>query len=319
LNLDHGITVSKTLVDPPTTIIALAALSGLTLLGVLSARRSRFLSFSIIWLLGNLAGESSLFGLEMVFEHRMYLPSILVIAVVVLLIRGAIRNVAAFSAVVACAGILCAVWTYERNHVWADEFSLWSDAADKSPENYRPFYNMGIILSEKGLTAQAITAFEKSIALNPEYAEAYNNLGYEYLNEGNDEKAIQQFRKAMTLSPVLEEPYINMAKYYEREDMVSKAFDSIQNGLEKMPESFPLLTHLGTLFMRAGDIQNASVQFAKALKIRPESPEALNNLGVVLIQIGRKDDAIRLFREAIRNDPNHRGAIHNLSTANGMQ
>ncbi len=315
LNLDHGITVSERLVDPPTTIIALAAIAGLALFAILSARKSRFLAFGIVWFFGNLAGESSVFGLEMVFEHRMYLPSIMVIAVIVLLIRGVIRNIPIFLSVMGCIGILCATWTHERNQVWTDELLLWSDAARKSPDNYRPFYNVGIILSEKGLSEQSISAFEKSIALKPTYAEAYNNLGFEYFKVGNNEKAVRHLREAMRLSPSLEEPYINMATYYERKNMPSKAFDSIQNGLEKVPESFQLLTYLGALFMREGDFQAASVQFAKALKLRPESSEALNNLGVALIQIGRKDEAVRLFQEAIRNDPNNRDTIRNLSMA----
>ena len=47
-----------------------------SLAAVVSARRERLLSFCLVWLLLHLAIESSVLGLHLVFEHRMYLPSV---------------------------------------------------------------------------------------------------------------------------------------------------------------------------------------------------------------------------------------------------
>jgi hypothetical protein len=40
------------------------------------AKKRPVLSFFILWYFGNLAIESSIFPLEMVYEHRLYLPSV---------------------------------------------------------------------------------------------------------------------------------------------------------------------------------------------------------------------------------------------------
>ncbi len=40
------------------------------------AKKRPFLSFWILWYFGNLVIESSIFPLEMVFEHRLYLPAV---------------------------------------------------------------------------------------------------------------------------------------------------------------------------------------------------------------------------------------------------
>jgi hypothetical protein len=76
LNLDYDFTISQTLLDPPTTLISILLIAGLMAYSILAAKKRPILSFCILWYFGNLVIESSIFPLEMVFEHRLYLPSI---------------------------------------------------------------------------------------------------------------------------------------------------------------------------------------------------------------------------------------------------
>ena len=76
LNLDYDFPLSKTILDPPTTLLSIVLVFGLIGYGIWTARKRPLLSFCILWYFGNLVIESSIFPLEMVFEHRLYLPSI---------------------------------------------------------------------------------------------------------------------------------------------------------------------------------------------------------------------------------------------------
>ncbi len=76
LNLDYDFPLSKTILDPPTTLLSIVVVFGLIGYGLWAARKKPLLSFCILWYFGNLVIESSIFPLEMVFEHRLYLPSI---------------------------------------------------------------------------------------------------------------------------------------------------------------------------------------------------------------------------------------------------
>lgn len=76
LNLDYDFPVSKTILDPPTTLLSIAIVFGLIGYGIWTARKRPLLSFCILWYFGNLVIESSIFPLEMVYEHRLYLPSV---------------------------------------------------------------------------------------------------------------------------------------------------------------------------------------------------------------------------------------------------
>jgi len=76
LNLDYDFPISKTLLDPPTTLISILIIAGLLGYSLWTAKKRPVLSFCILWYFGNLVIESSIFPLEMVFEHRLYLPAV---------------------------------------------------------------------------------------------------------------------------------------------------------------------------------------------------------------------------------------------------
>ena len=74
LNLDHDFPISRTILDPQTTLISILIIFALISYSLWTARKRPVLSFFILWYFGNLVIESSIFPLEMVFEHRLYLP-----------------------------------------------------------------------------------------------------------------------------------------------------------------------------------------------------------------------------------------------------
>jgi hypothetical protein len=74
LNLDYDFRISKTILDPPTTLISIAIIVGLIGYSIWIAKKRPMISFFVLWYFGNLVIESSIFPLEMVYEHRLYLP-----------------------------------------------------------------------------------------------------------------------------------------------------------------------------------------------------------------------------------------------------
>ena len=76
LNLDYGFPLSKTIFDPPTTLISILIILGILGFSLWIAKRRPVLSYFILWYFVNLVIESSIFPLEMVYEHRLYLPAV---------------------------------------------------------------------------------------------------------------------------------------------------------------------------------------------------------------------------------------------------
>jgi len=76
LNLDYDFPISRTIFDPATTLVSILIIAGLVGYSVWIAKKRPVLSFFILWYFGNLVIESSIFPLEMVYEHRLYLPAV---------------------------------------------------------------------------------------------------------------------------------------------------------------------------------------------------------------------------------------------------
>ncbi len=67
-------TVSRGLLQPLTTLLSLAGVAALLALAVACRRRLPLLSFGILWFFAGQLLESTVLPLELVFEHRNYLP-----------------------------------------------------------------------------------------------------------------------------------------------------------------------------------------------------------------------------------------------------
>ena len=76
LNLDYDFPTSGGILAPPATLFSIFVVVGLVGYSIWSAKKKPLLSYCILWYFGNLVIESSIFPLEMVYEHRLYLPSV---------------------------------------------------------------------------------------------------------------------------------------------------------------------------------------------------------------------------------------------------
>jgi hypothetical protein len=74
--LDYDFPLSKTIFDPPTTLMSILIILGIIGFSIWIAKRRPVLSYFILWYFGNLVIESSILPLEMVYEHRLYLPAV---------------------------------------------------------------------------------------------------------------------------------------------------------------------------------------------------------------------------------------------------
>ncbi|WP_426992363.1 tetratricopeptide repeat protein [Methylomonas sp. CM2] len=115
--------ISKGFLQPITTLyscVLIVFLVGLAILNV-HARKMPFLSVAVLWFFAGHSMESTIYPLELVFEHRNYLPSIGVVFGVVVLIYQAFAGVIAASLLNALyAGIVVSLGlaTYTRATIW---------------------------------------------------------------------------------------------------------------------------------------------------------------------------------------------------------
>jgi tetratricopeptide (TPR) repeat protein len=314
LNLDHDFLISKSLLDPVTTLLALATLAGLVTSAVYLAKRQRLLSFCILWFLGNLVIESSVIGLEIAFEHRNYLPSMLVSLVAVVLIFQHIRIRWAAAGIVCAAGIVLSLWTYERNQVWRDEITLWSDCVQKSPQKPRPHNNLAVALIQQGKLDEAIAHYSEALRIKPDYAEAHFNLGVGLSRQGKFEEAVYHLSEMLRLKPEHAGAHNNLGTILHEQGKLNAAISHYNEALRVNPEYPRAHYNLGVALNSAGKTNEAINHYNEALRANPLHAKAHYNLGLALSRTGKPDEAVSHFFEALRIKPDDAAAHFSLGS-----
>ncbi len=138
--------LSTGLFDPPSTVIAIFVLAATAVAAMLLNRRLPVLAFGILWYLIGHSMEASFIPLEMVHEHRNYLPGFGPIFVLTfyllrsenrLVTEGMKKGIA-----VAIIGILATV-TLVRSLQWSEIVSHAAIEVRNHPDSLRANYQMG--------------------------------------------------------------------------------------------------------------------------------------------------------------------------------
>ena len=243
-------------------------LSAILLMSLLSAgiwlyyspsRYQRMISFFIFWFFIVLI-PTTIIPLNIILqENRGYLAAVtfsVILGTAMNQIASRSRTISVF---VFLLILLCySVATVQRNRVWRDGITLWSDAVRKSPllarahhnlafsyreagqtgtaiaeyqkaieldpKNKDTHYNLGTIVSKLNQNELAIHEFKKVLEIDPGFYQASNNLGMTYWRMGNTDMAIEEFKRTLTINPEYVLPHINLGRIYEELGLIDKAY-----------------------------------------------------------------------------------------------
>ncbi len=211
LSLDHDVILSTSLFQPSTTFFSIVFLFVLTIWALWKHKTWPITSFAILFFLLNHVIESSVFPLELIFEHRNYLPSLFLFLPISVFLVDAYNGerlqttpllrytVAGTVLLTLCA---LAVATYTRNNVWRTEQSLWEDGVAKAPGQSRPYINLAVTYQKLGRNDEAFELSRQSLSKNSptpakDRMRAYNNMGNIAAGKGNFSEAVGYYQQAL--------------------------------------------------------------------------------------------------------------------------
>ncbi|MGE4617400.1 MAG: hypothetical protein AAEJ43_10340 [Gammaproteobacteria bacterium] len=167
--------ISRGLLDPPSTILSLAVLAALV--AAAFTTRRRYVAFGIGWFLVGHLLESTLYPLELIHEHRNYLPAI---GLVFMLVATAAEWLARWRRrgsrllVAAAAIAVCGSVTSMRASIWSDPDDQIEFEVLHHPQSARSLYELGRVRLERGaadgdrfLRQSGVEAMERAAELAP--------------------------------------------------------------------------------------------------------------------------------------------------------
>jgi tetratricopeptide (TPR) repeat protein len=315
LNLDYDFPLSRSLLDPVMTLVAFLIISGLIGYSLWAAKKRPLLSFCVLWYFINLAIESTLFPLEMVYEHRLYLPAVGPILLFSVLMtegmrkirekklpgkRSFLMEITAFGLVI----VLLGVGSYIRNALWKEDIDFWIDCVQKSPRKARPYVNVGYTYLNQGDYGRALDWTRKAIQIDPAYAIAYYNLSTIFNKMGDLNQAMTAGEKALEIDPELQGANYALGKIYLRIGRCEKAQEVLRRCIVRNDSLADVHNYLGIAYLCEKQYDKAMAEFEREIRINPRHLFAHLNLGQIYWNIFQnREKALYHLKSGLNSDP----------------
>ena len=294
LSIEHDVALSSSLFSPWTTLTSILIICGLIGLGLATARKQPVVSLAILFFFLNHIIESSIIGLELVFEHRNYLPSLFLFFPIAVGIRRLMdyyrtKNRCIYvTLVIGVTGVIMglAMGTYIRNEAWKTERTLWGDAIIKAPLSSRAWHNLAMTYyGPTGQSDKAMVLYRKALQMEKKntYHESVilNNMAANCYYRGKYECAVRYWKKS-----------------HDRNS--------------KNPKTLYLLS---LALVRLGKYNEASICLNRVIAKYPRYSDALNLRGVLLIHQKKYRQGLQYLRKCLQLKPMKRSTLINIGAA----
>ncbi|HTT58261.1 MAG TPA: tetratricopeptide repeat protein [Opitutaceae bacterium] len=279
------------------------------------ARRPR-LGFLGGWFYAILAPTSVIPGrIQMIVEHRMYLPLAAIVTLLVLGLHTLLRRAPLTLTLTLALALALGVLTARRNADYRTALALWEDTVAKRPDNARAFNCLGVVQANAGQYPAAVASYRTAVRLRPAYPEAHNNFGDTLNRAGQPAAGMRELQIALAMEPDYAIAHSNLGNSLLQLGRVQEAIDHYETALRLKPDFLEARYDLGNGFLQAGRMADAIRCYEEVLRQDPEFTDAQYNLGNALFNTGRADQAVAHYEAALRVKPDWVEARSNLGNA----
>lgn len=296
----------------PQTLVIL----GLFAFAVRGVVNKRAWSFPAIAFFLLLAPTSSLLPIvDLMFEHRMYLPLACVIVIAVGSLDAVLRRFQWSQIAVPLAAVVImsfSLLTMERNRDYHSPIDFWTATAEQAPHNPRAEYLLARSYFESGRLDEGRTHLAKALSINPDFSPALFKslkLLVDDRRFAEAEACLQRLSKIDTNSSAL---YVHLGNLRSAQRRDEEAIQAYGRALELDPTDAAAISNLGLVLTRANRWDEAAALFRDAVLLDPDDPAPHNNLGIYHRHFGRDQEALAEFQKALALAPFHVEARANL-------
>lgn len=281
-------------------------LLGIFMLGIALFQKYRLLAFGIFWFFLTLSVESSLIPiLDVIFEHRLYLPMLGFSLFLSFLLWQWARSPSRYLTITLLITIILSGMTYARNEVWKSPFALGEDTIKKSPHKGRSYARLGDAYKEFKDDKTALWYYHKTVETGDYTLSVLSNMSAAYFRLGNPQKGIYYHQLAFS-SAKAAEPYSQDILYYNQavllrnEKKIPEAITALKKAIEMNPQKPFYYVKLGVLYRDAGQKDAAIHSFRKAIEVAPLYKEGYETLALFYRENGEEQKALAVLMEYLQ-------------------
>jgi tetratricopeptide (TPR) repeat protein len=312
----HDIEISRTIFDPWTTVAAIVGIVLCLSFAVQKARKYPLLSFAILFFILNHLVEGTVIPLELIFEHRNYIPSMFFFVPIAF---GMLRCLDYFSYSVGFQVFMAMGFalllafqghtTFERNDVVRSDVHLWLDNVRKAPGLSRPHINLAKHYYEAGMYEEAMRELKTAEELNRDsnlrqIGLASYNIGIYYLYQKKDvDQAERQFIKALERYPGHPSAIVGLATVYLNRGETERAWSLMQENAFRHRNDVEMINCYGLVLLKKGNARDAIKEAARSMALKGYDPQPWEISGEAWRQLGQWKKAAQCWEEVLHMNP----------------
>jgi tetratricopeptide (TPR) repeat protein len=280
-NLDPQVDISRNIMDHG-AIFGLAALVAASVLAWIYRRRFPLASYGwFVWLI-LLAPTSSVVPIhDPMAERRMYLPFIGLLFITLEFLRRWKISRNALVGTLALVLVVEGALTYQRNLLWGNAVDIWKDTVSKSPEKYRPRFQLALVEFQAGDCSDSAEQYQKTATLGPVRWDLLLDWALADDCAGNPQEAVAKLQRAATMRPSAH-VYSQIGKEYGKMGKYPEALAALQTAMERNPDFAMTYYYLGNIHAIQGNQKQALADYQQVLALDPSNQparEALARMG----------------------------------------
>jgi len=243
-------------------------------------------------------------GLQGHADRYTYLPHVGLYIALTWLTADVARSLGYRKEILASVGgvivIILSACAWKQTTYWRNGETLWTRALSVTSDNDVALTNLGTLLMERGQLDDALSYFQKALAVrsgsehrhyNLSLALIHDSTGNVLARKGRLDDAIVHFRQAIHLRPDFPDAHYNLGiALFQKEDL-DGAIAEWRTTLSIHPYDAGAHTSLGNALVQKGLLREAADHYEKALQSEPDSILPLNNLAWVMS--AGPDDSLR--------------------------
>lgn len=198
--------------------------------------------------------------------------------------------------------IVFALLTIRRLPILANDLTLWSHMAQRSPSSEFVASNLSEAYHKRGDDEQAFQWMMRAAALDSTSWVLRVNLATFYLDRNDLKGAMPHVDVLAEIAPDRYAAQITIARFYYIADHCSAAVETYRRAFQLGPPTADAVFGFGNALFCIQQYENALEVYGTALLLKYDQAAVYNNMGLCYERLGEFDQAIEAQEEALRVD-----------------
>ncbi len=187
---------------------------------------------------------------------------------------------------------------YVLLHDFADADKWFTEVTVEEPSNADAWYALGRTKYNENGFSEAVTSFERALALRPRYVEAENNLGLCWRELNSMEKARAAFETAIDwqgAAPTDAQPFLNLGALLADQGDLEKSIPYLEKAVSLSPDNPRIHEELGQVYEAQKNLPKAQAELERAVALAPNTSALHFKLGQIYRREGLRGQAQQEF------------------------